>query len=84
MMNERGEMRMLRPLPDGGHHVTLTGRHGTAEAQITSRTLDEPALRHLLDTLHPVSDAELECLMEEKAIVRGIGQSVLTVPPSMT
>ena len=28
----------------------------------------EPALRRLLDTLHPLSDAELEALMREKVI----------------
>ncbi|MFF5471442.1 hypothetical protein [Streptomyces achromogenes] len=83
-VNERGEMRVVEPLPGGGHRVTLTRRHGTAEAEITSQTLDEPALRHLLDTLHPLSDAELERLMEEKVIVRGIGRSVPTVSPPMT
>ncbi|WP_432192359.1 hypothetical protein [Streptomyces sp. bgisy027] len=31
----------------------------------------ESGLRHLLDTLRPLSDSELERLMEEKVIERG-------------
>ncbi|MDN3261218.1 hypothetical protein QWJ26_15635 [Streptomyces sp. CSDS2] len=61
-------MSMVRTFPDGGHHVTLTRRHGAVEAEVTSQTLDEPALRRLLDTLHPLSDAELEGLMKEKVL----------------
>ncbi|MFF4713246.1 hypothetical protein ACFY2V_17900 [Streptomyces eurythermus] len=83
-VNRRGETRMVQAFPGGVHRITLTRRHGAVEAQVTSETLDEPALRHLLDTLHPLSDAELEGLMEEKVIVRGMGQTVLTMPPSMT
>lgn len=63
-----GEMRVVRDFPGGGHHVTLTRRHHDAEAEVTSRTLDEPGLRRLLNTLHPLSDAELEALMREGVI----------------
>ncbi|MER7223837.1 hypothetical protein [Streptomyces rubradiris] len=67
-VNKRGDMSMVRTFPGGGHHVTLTRRYGAVEAEVTSQTLDEPALRRLLDTLHPLSDAELEGLMKEKAL----------------
>ncbi|MFI9424183.1 hypothetical protein ACIG54_11565 [Streptomyces achromogenes] len=83
-VDRRGDMRVVQAFPGGGHHITLTRRHGAVEAEVTSKTLDEPALRHLLDTLHPLSDAELESLMEEKVIARAIGQTALTIPPSMT
>jgi hypothetical protein len=63
-----GVMRRVRDLPGGGRDVTLTRRDRNAEAEVTSQTLDEPGLRHLLDTLHPLSDTELEKLMREKKI----------------
>ncbi|MEU9474606.1 hypothetical protein [Streptomyces sp. NPDC048191] len=65
-----GEMRTVRDVPGGTPVVTLTRRHRAAEAEITSQTLDEPALRRLLNTLHPLSDAELEELMRDKVIDR--------------
>ncbi|TPQ21239.1 hypothetical protein FGD71_016470 [Streptomyces sporangiiformans] len=34
----------------------------------TRETLDGPGLRNLLNTLHPLSDTELEKLMREKKI----------------
>ncbi|MET9684934.1 hypothetical protein [Streptomyces coeruleorubidus] len=67
-VDARGEMRMIRDLPDGQHAVTLVRRHGKAEVQVTSQTLGEPGLRRLLNTLHPLSDEELENLMREKKI----------------
>jgi hypothetical protein len=83
-VNERGDMRVGQAFPGGGHRIALTRRHGTVEAEVAGQSLDEPALRRLLDTLHPLSDAELEGLMREKVIVQGMGQTVLTMPPSMT
>ncbi|MDQ1024818.1 hypothetical protein QF035_002400 [Streptomyces umbrinus] len=63
-----GEMRMVRDFPGDGRAVTLIRRHRNAEAEVTSQTLDEPGLRRLLNTLHPLSDTELEKLMREKKI----------------
>ncbi|MFH8407649.1 hypothetical protein ACH4FX_23075 [Streptomyces sp. NPDC018019] len=60
-----GDTVTVRDFP---HAVTLTRRLQNAEAEITSQTLDEPALRRLLDSLHPLSDTELETLIREKAI----------------
>lgn len=62
------EMVMVRGFPDGTRDVTLVRRHGKAEVQVASQTLDETGLRRLLDTLHPLSDTELEELMREKKI----------------
>ncbi|MEV5595989.1 hypothetical protein [Streptomyces sp. NPDC052496] len=67
-IDAHGEMRMVRDFPGGSREVTLTRRLGNAEAQVTSQTLDEPGLRDLLGTLHPLSDTELEKLMREKKI----------------
>ncbi|WP_024761630.1 DUF5336 domain-containing protein [Streptomyces exfoliatus] len=67
-VDAQGEMRTVRDFPGGGRDVTLTRRHRNAEAEVTSQTLDEPGLRHLLNTLHPLSDTELEELMREKKI----------------
>ncbi|MGW7553890.1 hypothetical protein [Streptomyces rimosus] len=47
--------------------ICARGRWNT-EAQVTSQTLDEPGLRHLPGTLHPLSDTELQMLMREKKI----------------
>ncbi|CAL9324585.1 hypothetical protein [Streptomyces sp. SudanB182_2057] len=66
-VDKRGDMSVVRTFP-GGRHTSLTRRHGAVEAEVSSQTLDEPALRRLLDTLHPLSDAELKGLMEEKAL----------------
>ncbi|MFF7144281.1 hypothetical protein ACFZB5_24075 [Streptomyces nodosus] len=63
-----GEMRTVRGFPGGNRDITLTRRLHSTEAEVTSRMVDEPGLRHLLDTLHPLSDAELERLMQEKVI----------------
>lgn len=68
-VDAHGEMRMTRPLT-GGHDITLVRRVGKAEATVGSQTLDEPGLRQLLDSLRPLSDAELEELMREKKIDR--------------
>ncbi|MFF7858036.1 hypothetical protein [Streptomyces sp. NPDC007904] len=63
-----GETRLVREFPGGGRSITLTRRHHDVEAEVTSQTLDEPGLRRLLSTLHPLSDAELEGLMREGVI----------------
>lgn len=62
-----GEMHAVRGAADA-HTVTLTRRLGSAEAEVVSQTVDEPVLHHFLDTLHPLSNAELEKLMREKGI----------------
>ncbi|MFG3205110.1 hypothetical protein [Streptomyces sp. NPDC048192] len=66
-----GEMRVVRSFPGGARAFTLTRRHHGAEFEVTSQSVGEPALRRLLDTLHPLSDAELEALMRDKAISEG-------------
>ncbi|MFE8949451.1 hypothetical protein [Streptomyces sp. NPDC007856] len=66
-----GEMRMIRRLPGGTRDITLTRQHHDAEVEVTSQSLGEPGLRHLLNTLHPLSNTELETLMREKAIAQG-------------
>ncbi|MFJ9770530.1 hypothetical protein ACIRVF_04735 [Kitasatospora sp. NPDC101157] len=48
--------------------VTVTRRYRHAEVSVLSQTLGEAALRDLLNTLHPLSDAELDTLMREKRI----------------
>ncbi|MFI8434443.1 hypothetical protein ACIGJO_11940 [Streptomyces sp. NPDC079020] len=64
-------MRVVRDFP-GGRTITLTRRQGNAEVEVTSPTLGEPGLRRFLDTLHPLSDAELEEWMREKLIAHRI------------
>ncbi|MFG2134173.1 hypothetical protein ACGFNV_41325 [Streptomyces sp. NPDC048751] len=66
-VDAHGEMRLARDLP-GQHTVTLTRRRRNVEIEVSSWTLDESGLRHLLNTLHPLSDAELEKMMREKTI----------------
>jgi hypothetical protein len=66
-----GEMRMIDSLPGGTRDITLIRRHRDAEVEVTSQSLDEPGLRRLLNTLHPLSDPELERLMREKMITQG-------------
>lgn len=61
-----GEMRTLHHSPGGV--ITLTRRYRNAEVAVSSKMLDEPGLRHLLDTLHPLSDTELEELVRERVI----------------
>ncbi|MCX5265670.1 hypothetical protein [Streptomyces sp. NBC_00199] len=67
-VDAHGEMVMVHDLPGGTREVALTRRHQNAEVEVNSQTLDESGLRRLLNTLHPLSDAELEKLMREKAI----------------
>ncbi|KUH40397.1 MULTISPECIES: hypothetical protein [Streptomyces] len=67
-VDAHGEMRTVRDLPGGTRAVTLTRRHRNAEAEVTSQTLDEAGLRRFLDSLHPLTDRELEELMREKKI----------------
>ncbi|WP_221359235.1 hypothetical protein [Streptomyces beigongshangae] len=64
----RGDMRRIRDLPRGGRDVTLVRRYRNAEVEVVSQTLDEIGLRRLMDTLHPLTDTELEKLMREKKI----------------
>ncbi|MFF2625437.1 hypothetical protein ACFVUN_06660 [Kitasatospora griseola] len=65
-----GEMLRVHALPGGGHDVTLVRRHRGVEVEVTGQSLDEAKLRRLLDTLHPLSDPELELetLIREKKI----------------
>ncbi|MEV8386034.1 hypothetical protein AB0P44_34675 [Streptomyces chartreusis] len=70
-VDARGDMRTVRELPGGTRAITLTRHLRDAEAGVHSQYLDESGLRHLLDTLHPLSDKELERLMREKAIEQG-------------
>ncbi|MFV2118459.1 hypothetical protein ACE14D_08430, partial [Streptomyces sp. Act-28] len=67
-VDAHGEMRTVRDLPGGDRALTLVRRHHGVEAEVTSQTLDEPGLRRLLDTLHPLSDAELGELIREKTL----------------
>ncbi|KUO02646.1 hypothetical protein [Streptomyces caeruleatus] len=67
-VNAQGEKATLRDLPGGGHDVTLVRRRGNTEVEVTSQSLDEPGLRRLLNTLHPLSDDELEELIREEKI----------------
>lgn len=70
-VDARGDMRTVRELPGGTRAITLTRHLRDAEAEVNSQYLDESGLRHLLDTLHPLSDKELEGLMREKVIEQG-------------
>lgn len=66
-----GEMRMVNSLPGGIRDISLIRRHRDAEVEVKSQFLDEAGLRRLLNTLHPLSDPELERLMREKMITQG-------------
>ncbi|KUN09325.1 hypothetical protein AQI95_05770 [Streptomyces yokosukanensis] len=68
-VDAHGGMRTVRRLP---REVTLVRRYRNVEVEVTSQTLDESGLRHLLDTLHPLSDTELAELMREKKIDHGV------------
>ncbi|WP_232733989.1 hypothetical protein [Kitasatospora sp. CB02891] len=63
-----GELLRVHALPGGGRDVTLVRRHRDVEVEVTGQSLDEAGLRRLLDTLHPLSDPELETLIREKKI----------------
>ncbi|MEN2424229.1 hypothetical protein AABB02_39765 [Streptomyces rimosus] len=67
-VDAHGEMRRVRDVPGGSREVILARRLGKAEAQVTSQTLDDPGLRHLSGTVHPLSNTELQMLMREKKI----------------
>ncbi|WP_217208737.1 hypothetical protein [Streptomyces sp. AC550_RSS872] len=71
-VDAHGEMAMVRDFPGGTREVTLARRHRNSkvevEVEVKSQRLDESGLRRLLDTLHPLSDTELEKLMREKKI----------------
>ncbi|SHM67964.1 hypothetical protein [Streptomyces yunnanensis] len=69
-VDTHGEMLTVREFPDGTRAVTLIRRHGSTEAEVSSQTLGEAGLRRVLNTLHPLSDTELEALMREKKIDR--------------
>ncbi|MFE0806354.1 hypothetical protein ACFW34_02550 [Streptomyces sp. NPDC058848] len=68
-VDAHGDMVEVHEIPGGTDGVTLTRRHHDTEVEVTSQSLDERGLRRLLDTLHPLSDAELQELMTEKKIV---------------
>jgi hypothetical protein len=70
-VDARGEMRMVSELPGGGRDISLVRRHHGGEVEVSSQFLDEAGLRRLLDTLHPLSDQELERMMREKTITQG-------------
>ncbi|ULR47976.1 hypothetical protein [Streptomyces deccanensis] len=70
-VDEHGEIRVASALPHDGHHIRLIREHRGAEVEASSQSLDEPGLRHLLNTLHPLSDEELETMMREKTITQG-------------
>ncbi|MDX2602606.1 hypothetical protein PV379_06045 [Streptomyces caniscabiei] len=70
-VDARGEIRVASALPGDGHHIRLIRGHRGAEVEVSSQSLDEPGLRHLLNTLHPLSDEELETMMREKTITQG-------------
>ncbi|WNI26662.1 hypothetical protein [Streptomyces sp. ITFR-16] len=69
VVDAHGDMVVSHPFT-GSVDVTVVRRIGRAEATVSSQTLDAPGLRHLLDSLRPLSDAELEELMREKKIDR--------------
>ncbi|GAA4836489.1 hypothetical protein GCM10023235_09240 [Kitasatospora terrestris] len=65
-----GDLRKVARDPSGSVQVTLTRRHRDVQVDVTARTPDdEPRLRRLLDTLHPLSDGELEELVRQEKIV---------------
>ena len=70
-VDEHGEIRVASSLPHDGHHIRLIREHRGAEVEASSQSLAEPGLRHLLNTLHPLSDEELENMMREKTITQG-------------
>ncbi|MGW2961519.1 hypothetical protein ACWDGI_24080 [Streptomyces sp. NPDC001220] len=70
-VDAHGEMRTVERIPGGVLAVTLTRRHHDTEIEVSSQSLDEPGLRRVLNTLHPLSDTELEKLMREKVITQG-------------
>lgn len=67
-VDAHGEMATVRDLPGDAHDITLVRRLRNTEVQVSSQFLDEPGLRRLLDTLHPLSDGELAKLIQEKKI----------------
>ncbi|MFE9681396.1 hypothetical protein [Streptomyces sp. NPDC006285] len=67
-VDAHGEMRTIRDLPGNVLGITLTRRYRSTQVEVTSQTLDEPGLRRVLDSLHPLTEAELKKLMKEKKI----------------
>ncbi|MDQ0791686.1 hypothetical protein [Streptomyces sp. B1I3] len=67
-MGAHREMVIDHVLPGGTREVTVVRRYRNAEVEVTSQTVDEPGLRRLLNTLRPLSVAELGKLMREKRI----------------
>ncbi|MGW7412731.1 hypothetical protein [Streptomyces sp. NPDC054863] len=67
-VDANGEMRTVRDIPGNVRVITLSRRHRNAQVEVTSQTLDEPGLRHVLDSLHPLTEAELKKLMREQKI----------------
>ncbi|OSZ57904.1 hypothetical protein OQI_24725 [Streptomyces pharetrae CZA14] len=69
-VDAHGETVRVHDFPGGTREVTLIRRQRNAEVEVTSQSIDEPGLRRLLNTLHPLSDTELEELMRQKKIDR--------------
>lgn len=67
-----GEMRTVDDLPGDARAVTLVRRQENVEFEVASQSVDEAGLRHLLDSLHPLSDAGLDGLMRDQKIDRGL------------
>ncbi|MFF1906454.1 hypothetical protein [Kitasatospora sp. NPDC058218] len=67
-VDAHGEILTVREFSGGSRAVTLVRRYPNRDVEVSSQTLDEPGLRHFLDTLHPLSDAESETLMRERKI----------------
>jgi hypothetical protein len=63
-----GVMSLVDELSGGARNVTLVRRLRNVEVTVGSQSVDEPGLRRLLATLHPLSDAELDQLRQDKAI----------------
>lgn len=67
-VDANGDVRTVSDLNGAGHAVTLVRSRPNTTVEVTSETVDEPGLRRLLNTLHPLSKTELEELMRDKAI----------------
>ncbi|MFE6100929.1 hypothetical protein ACFVQ4_13290 [Streptomyces laurentii] len=63
-----GVMMLIDELSGGARDVTLVCRLRDVEVTVDSQSVDESGLRRLLATLHPLSDAELDQLRQDKAI----------------
>ncbi|MFE4519173.1 hypothetical protein ACFRMQ_33885 [Kitasatospora sp. NPDC056783] len=67
-VDARGDLLTVRDHPYGGRSVSLTRQRQRTEIDVTGDEVDEAELRGILDSLHPLSDAELEALIREERI----------------